>query len=135
MSRKREPEVEKDKSERWLLTYSDLITLLMIFFVVLYSMSKIDAERFKAVAESLNKALGGGIPAKIEMADSPTGPSLFQTGTPASETTVPGAGKNPDNTSSLPPTAGEAKSSAGQGNADLEKLTIEAIKAKIDKLI
>lgn len=45
--------------ERWLLTYSDLITLLMIFFVIMYSMSNIDKEKYKKLAESLNESLGG----------------------------------------------------------------------------
>ncbi|MDQ7096268.1 OmpA family protein [Desulfosporosinus sp. PR] len=133
MSRKREQEVEKDNGERWLLTYSDLITLLMIFFVVLYSMSKIDAQRFQAIAESLNKALGGGTPAKIELANSPTGPSLFQTGTPSSQATVPGKGTNPNNTTYTDPAASTNNSKAGQGNADEEKMSIEEIKAKLDK--
>ncbi|HUS89604.1 MAG TPA: flagellar motor protein MotB [Desulfosporosinus sp.] len=130
MSRKREHEAEKDNGDRWLLTYSDLITLLMIFFVVLYSMSKVDAQRFAAVAESLNKALGGGTPAKIELAVSPVGPSLFQTGTPSSKTTVPGNGTDPNNTAHTKP---DASANASQGNGDTEKMTIDAIKAKLDK--
>ena len=32
---------EAENSERWLLTYSDLITLLMIFFVVMYASSTV----------------------------------------------------------------------------------------------
>ncbi|KJR45116.1 Flagellar motor rotation protein MotB [Desulfosporosinus sp. I2] len=133
MSRKREHESEKDNGERWLLTYSDLITLLMIFFVVLYSMSKVDAERFQAVAESLNKALGGGVPAKIEMAKSPEGPSLFQTGTPSSKTTVPGKGSDPNNTTQSASDANGVNKNLGQGNTDAESLSIEGIKAKLDK--
>ena len=129
MSRKREHEAEKDNGDRWLLTYSDLITLLMIFFVVLYSMSKVDAQRFAAVAESLNKALSGGTPPKIEMA-SPAGTSLLQTGTPSSKTTVPGNGTDPNNTAYTKP---DASANASQGNGDTEKLSIDAIKAKLDK--
>lgn len=130
MSRKREHEAEKENGERWLLTYADLITLLMIFFVVLYSMSKVDAQRFAAVAESLNKALGGGTPAKIEMAVSPAGPSLFQTGTPSSKATVPGKGTDPNNTTNADPNAG---ATASQGNGTTEKMSLDAIKAKLDK--
>jgi chemotaxis protein MotB len=130
MSRKREHEAEKENAERWLLTYADLITLLMIFFVVLYSMSKVDAQRFAAVAESLNKALGGGTPAKIELAVSPVGPSLFQTGTPSSKTTVPGNGTDPNNTAYTKP---DASANGSQGNGDIEKKSIDAIKAKLDK--
>lgn len=33
MPRKRQEEPEKDNGERWLLTYSDLITLLMVFLL------------------------------------------------------------------------------------------------------
>ncbi|HEY8910046.1 MAG TPA: flagellar motor protein MotB [Desulfosporosinus sp.] len=133
MSRKREHEAEKENGERWLLTYSDLITLLMIFFVVLYSMSKVDAQKFQAVAESLNKALGGGTPSKIELASNPVGPSLFQTGTPSSKATVPGKGTDPNNTTYTDPAASAANKNAGQGNSDAEKMNIDAIKAKLDK--
>ncbi|MEW6725517.1 MAG: flagellar motor protein MotB [Bacillota bacterium] len=48
-------------NERWLITYADLITLLMIFFVVLYTFSNVDAKKFQAIAESLSGALGGEV--------------------------------------------------------------------------
>lgn len=133
MSRKREHEAEKENGERWLLTYSDLITLLMIFFVVLYSMSKVDAQKFQAVAESLSKALGGGTPSKVELSTSPTGPSLFQTGTPSAKTTVPGKGKDPNNTTYTDPSASSANKNQSQGNTNAEKMSIDSIKAKLDK--
>ncbi|MEK7475478.1 MAG: flagellar motor protein MotB [Candidatus Coatesbacteria bacterium] len=44
---------------RWLLTYSDLVTLLLILFIMLYSMSKIDAAKFKELAQLLRAAFGG----------------------------------------------------------------------------
>jgi len=44
--------------ERWLLTYADLITLLMAFFVIMYAMSTVDAEKYAAMAQSLKIALG-----------------------------------------------------------------------------
>jgi chemotaxis protein MotB len=133
MSRKREHEAEKENGERWLLTYSDLITLLMIFFVVLYSMSKVDAQKFQAVAESLNKALGGGTPSKMEISSYPSGPSLMQAGTPSARTTAPGKGKDPNNSTYVDPTASGANKNPGQGNVDAEKMSIDAIKAKLDK--
>jgi chemotaxis protein MotB len=46
--------------ERWLLTYADMITLLLIFFVVMYALSNVDAQKFAAIAEALSRALGGG---------------------------------------------------------------------------
>jgi chemotaxis protein MotB len=53
---KRHTEEEHENEERWLLTYSDLITLLMVFFVVMYSMSKVDAQKFKNVSQQLGAA-------------------------------------------------------------------------------
>ncbi|GAX90821.1 flagellar motor protein MotB [Effusibacillus lacus] len=49
-----------DNLERWLLTYADLITLLMIFFVVLYALSKIDVTRYEQLAISLNQSFYDG---------------------------------------------------------------------------
>lgn len=46
--------------ERWLLTYADMITLLMIFFIILYVMSTVNQAKFQALANSLNIALEGG---------------------------------------------------------------------------
>lgn len=43
-------------AERWLLTYADLITLLMVFFIVLYATSQSDVAKFAQVAASLQKA-------------------------------------------------------------------------------
>lgn len=45
-----------ENAERWLLTYADLITLLMVFFVVLYSMSSHDAVKFQAISAALQQA-------------------------------------------------------------------------------
>ena len=41
----------------WLLTYGDIITLLMIFFVLLFSTSKVSQEKFDQVAQSINESL------------------------------------------------------------------------------
>lgn len=46
-------------SERWLLTYADMITLLMVFFIVLFSMAKLDLVKYEQLAHSLNRAFGG----------------------------------------------------------------------------
>lgn len=45
----------KDTSERWLLTYSDLMNLLLILFIILYVSSKADAAKFQQVAQSLRE--------------------------------------------------------------------------------
>jgi len=47
-------------TQRWLLTYSDMITLMMVFFVMLFSTAQIDLRKYQRVAESLQRAFGGG---------------------------------------------------------------------------
>lgn len=51
--------VKKENSERWLLTYSDLITLLMIFFVIMYAMSNVDAQKYTQLSNSLSGSFSG----------------------------------------------------------------------------
>lgn len=60
MRRKRKKDDGHENLERWLLTYADLITLLLAFFIVMYSMSRLDAKRFGKMAEALNGVLKGG---------------------------------------------------------------------------
>jgi chemotaxis protein MotB len=55
------PPEEKENKERWLLTYADLITLLMIFFVVMYALSAVDVKKYQALARALNVVFGGGL--------------------------------------------------------------------------
>lgn len=43
----------------WMATFSDLVTLLLTFFVLLYAMSKQDESKFKSVAGSIRKAFAG----------------------------------------------------------------------------
>jgi chemotaxis protein MotB len=43
---------------RWLLTYADMITLLMAFFIMLYSMSILNLARFQEVALSIRSGFG-----------------------------------------------------------------------------
>ncbi len=44
--------------ERWLLTYSDMITLLMIFFIMMYVISNVNAQKFQRMAEAFGEAFG-----------------------------------------------------------------------------
>ncbi len=51
MKKKHRPPEETGK---WLTTYSDTITLLMCFFVLLYSISSVDAAKWEIVVRSFN---------------------------------------------------------------------------------
>ncbi|MFQ3548304.1 MAG: OmpA family protein [Armatimonadota bacterium] len=50
---------EKENLERWLLTYADLITLLMAFFIMLYSMSVLNLAKFRQAAYSIRTGFSG----------------------------------------------------------------------------
>ena len=56
MARKKHEE-EHENHERWLVSYADFITLLFAFFVVMYSVSRVDNKRMAQAAESIKWAL------------------------------------------------------------------------------
>jgi chemotaxis protein MotB len=56
---------EHENSERWLVSYSDFITLLMVMFVVLYSMGQVDVKKYKLLATAMQAAFNSGSPLKV----------------------------------------------------------------------
>jgi len=54
------PITEEPEEEEWLVTYADAITLLMAFFVMLVSFSKIDLPMFEAVMAGIKNEIGMG---------------------------------------------------------------------------
>lgn len=51
---------EEHVDESWLIPYADLLTLLLALFIVLFSMSSIDAKKFEQLARSFNSEFNGG---------------------------------------------------------------------------
>lgn len=49
---------EEGEKDRYLITYSDLITLLLGLFIILYTISNIDATKYKNVAAALGNFFG-----------------------------------------------------------------------------
>lgn len=45
---------EADEAESWLLTYSDMVTLLLTFFILLYSMSDINQQKFEEIKSAIS---------------------------------------------------------------------------------
>jgi len=54
MARKGKKHEEHVNHERWLITYADLITLLLVFFIIMYAMSKVDMQKYTELAQVLN---------------------------------------------------------------------------------
>ncbi|OAB42981.1 OmpA/MotB family protein [Paenibacillus glacialis] len=59
-SRRRGSQAENSNRDRWLITYADLITLLLIFFVVMYAMSTLDKGKYEEVTQSLQLTFKSG---------------------------------------------------------------------------
>lgn len=57
MARKRKSGDSKPGSAAWMNTYADLVTLLLCFFVLLFSMSSIDVVKFKAAMNSFKNRI------------------------------------------------------------------------------
>jgi chemotaxis protein MotB len=49
---------EHDNHERWLVTYADMVTLLMVLFIVLFAMSQVDQKKFNALKSGLAAGFG-----------------------------------------------------------------------------
>ena len=62
---KRKEDHEEHHDERWLVSYADFITLLMVLFVVLYSMSQVSVEKYKILADSMRMAFTLGGPSQV----------------------------------------------------------------------
>lgn len=45
-------------SPPWMTTYSDMVTLLLCFFVLLFSFASIDVDRFREILRSIQLSLG-----------------------------------------------------------------------------
>ncbi|NLA26114.1 MAG: OmpA family protein [Firmicutes bacterium] len=57
--RRRRPVQDAGGSESWMLTYSDMVTLLLTFFILLFAISIIDIDRFKTMLISIQSSFFG----------------------------------------------------------------------------
>jgi chemotaxis protein MotB len=54
----REEHEEHENHERWLVTYADMVTLLMVLFIVMFAMSVVDEKKFNALKQGLAAGFG-----------------------------------------------------------------------------
>src|SRR5947209_17070838 len=78
---------EHENEERWLLTYADMITLLMALFMVLFSISSVNISKFKTLQKSLKAAFSGSI--------LPGGRSIIQSGSESTRAHSPATAEVP----------------------------------------
>jgi len=51
--------IEEEEGASWIYTFADLMTLLLVFFVLMFSLSSVESERFEKTIRSLNQAFQG----------------------------------------------------------------------------
>ncbi len=95
----------EESNERWLLTYADMITLLMALFMVLFSISSVNISKYETLQKSLKAAFSGNI--------LPGGKAIAQQGATANAAQAPPA-SNCRRSSRSPP---KAPSSAAEQHA------------------
>jgi chemotaxis protein MotB len=49
---------EHENHERWLVTYADMVTLLMVLFIVMFAMSQVDQRKFNELKQGLAAGFG-----------------------------------------------------------------------------
>jgi chemotaxis protein MotB len=69
--------------ERWLLTYADMITLLMALFMVLFSISSVNISKYEEIQRALRAAFSGNV--------LPGGKAIAQPGASANSSKAPTA--------------------------------------------
>jgi chemotaxis protein MotB len=99
--RKHADHEEHENHERWLITYADMITLLMAFFVMMYGLSILDLKKFDQFKAGVAKQLG-----KSPIMDG--GQGILIAGTGVAESSAPpiGAG-NRKGADDAPQTTGD----------------------------
>ncbi|MDE5779877.1 MAG: flagellar motor protein MotB [Lachnospiraceae bacterium] len=78
MARKKKEEEQAPGSPAWMATFSDLMNLLLCFFVLLFAMSSVDQDKFEELVASLSASFGileGGAASVIEGSKISTGVS------------------------------------------------------------
>lgn len=59
MARRKKAHDDEHTDESWLLPYSDMLTLLLALFILLFSMSSIDAAKYDALKKAMNNVFEG----------------------------------------------------------------------------
>jgi chemotaxis protein MotB len=116
-----------DNDERWLLTYADMITLLMALFMVLFSISSVNISKYRTLQQSLRAAFSGSL--------LPGGHALEQSGS-TSSATIPSSSFLVQTIVPATPTLGTPKGSTAAQKvaqaAQVEQSHFISLKARLE---
>ena len=107
--RKRAGHESEHPDERWLVSYADMVTLLMALFIVMFAMANVNTSKYSALKDSLSEAFSGKV--------LPGSDSIVDGAPSAAITKVLPAGSGTSRASSS-----DAERTAAEENADLQQL-------------
>jgi chemotaxis protein MotB len=132
--RRRRGAQHEESEERWLLTYADMITLLMALFMVLFSISSVNISKYQVLQHALKAAFSGNI--------LPGGKSIAQQGatensaqapsTAEVQAIVPLTATSLETSTASHPVQGATSSAAQAAAAQHQAGVFEHIKHEID---
>ncbi|MEE9542606.1 MAG: flagellar motor protein MotB [Thermodesulfobacteriota bacterium] len=83
MARRNRARDDSENHERWFVSYADFITLLFAFFTVMYALSTVNEQKYKAMSESLSDAFSATpteetveVPTEVSVAEYRDDPTL-----------------------------------------------------------
>ncbi|MGM8365860.1 flagellar motor protein MotS [Virgibacillus sp. W0181] len=90
MRRREARKSKKNGAPKWMVTYSDMVTLILVFFILLFSFSQIDLVKFEAVSESFrNRMIFDFYPSPVPMENPTENTSHEEAGKNSNEFDVP----------------------------------------------
>jgi chemotaxis protein MotB len=120
-----------ESEERWLLTYADMITLLMALFMVLFSISSVNISKYQTLQEALKAAFSGSV--------LPGGDSVQQTGNAPTSSQAPATTAEPEAIVPTTPSIGtNGGATAGQRAAlaaQRQQENFQELKQLIDRYV
>lgn len=111
---------EDEEGERWLLTYADMITLLMALFIVMFAISNVNTSKFESLQSALQEAFSGKILPGGKSIQQTAGSDQTEQSTP--EPPIPAIAVIPD----------QAPGKEDEEEARKEEEDFEALKRKLD---
>jgi chemotaxis protein MotB len=78
-------EPAQEGAPAWMLTFGDMMSLLLTFFILLYSMSSMETEKFKLASLSLREALGADTGEQLISEEGPAPGAIVPLVTPESD--------------------------------------------------
>ena len=116
---------DHENHERWLLTYADMITLLVAFFIMLYAMSVTNSAKFNSLAISVRSGFGNVMPSKPSILDgmgAGTPKNVMTPNLPVKPSTALGMSKDGPNKDGTEGSKGAAADNGEKAKKVLEQL-------------